>query len=291
MNKHLGVIGLLFVTMVWGAGFVASDIALESLSPWWIMSFRFLIATIVMGVLSFKKIKTITITELKCGIMLGTSLFGAFALQTIGLQFTTPSKNAFLTATNVVMVPFIAFIVLKKKTSRQNILGAMLAIIGAGVLSLQSDFSLGLGDTLTLLGAVCFAFQIFLTGEFVAKIRPFALMFMQMATACVLSFLGLMVSGEYMTFAPASNGITAVLYLGLISTTLSYFIQTHSQKYVDETKAAIILSTESIFGTFFSVIILHEIITGRMIIGSVLILSAVILSELKIKKHKEVTSK
>ena len=44
---------------------------------------------------------------------MGIALFAAFALQIIGLQYTTPSKNAFLTALNVVMVPFIAFLVLR----------------------------------------------------------------------------------------------------------------------------------------------------------------------------------
>ena len=46
---------------------------------------------------------------------MGIALFAGFALQIIGLQYTTPSKNAFLTALNVVIVPFIAFIILKKK--------------------------------------------------------------------------------------------------------------------------------------------------------------------------------
>jgi len=66
----------------------------------------------------------------------------------------------------------------------------------------------------------------------------------------------------------------------VISTTVCYLLQTASQKYVDETKAAIILSMESVFGTVFSIIILREIITLRMVIGSAVILVAVIVSNL-----------
>ena len=69
-----------------------------------------------------------------------------------------------------------------------------------------------------------------------------------------------------------------MLYLGAVSTALTYLLQTNCQKYVDETKAAIILSMESVFGTLFSVILLHENVTMRMIGGCVLILAAVILS-------------
>ena len=71
----------------------------------------------------------------------------------------------------------------------------------------------------------------------------------------------------------------AVLYLGIVSTTITYLLQTVSQKYVDETKSAIILSMEAVFGTIFSVILLHETVTVRMITGSVLILAAVLVSE------------
>ena len=75
-----------------------------------------------------------------------------------------------------------------------------------------------------------------------------------------------------------AKGWWSVLYLGIISTTVCYLLQTACQKYVDETKAAIILSMESVFGTLFSVMILHESITLRMILGCIIILAAVILA-------------
>lgn len=286
MKKYLGIIGLLTVTIIWGGGFVASDMALETLTPFQIMTVRFLIAAVIMTFLGRKQIPTITKDEVKCGFRLGAALFGGFALQIIGLQYTTPSKNAFLTATNVVIVPFIALVIYRKKIELRSLIGAVMAIIGAGILSLQSDFSLGLGDTLTLLCAVCFALQIFLTGEYVGRIRPTVLNFLQMTTAFVLSAAGLVISRDFV-FRPSEKSLLAVLYLGVVSTTITYLLQTVSQKYVDETKSAIILSMEAVFGTVFSVILLHEQVTVRMIIGSVLILSAVLVSEVQLSGKTE----
>ena len=283
MKKYLGILGLLTVTVIWGGGFVASDMALETLTPFQIMAIRFLIAAVIMTLLGRKQIATITKAELKCGFWLGAALFGGFALQIIGLQYTTPSKNAFLTATNVVLVPFIALVFYHKKIAAKSLAGAVMAVIGAGILSLQSDFSVGLGDALTLLCAVCFAMQIFLTGEYVGRIRPTVLNFLQMATACVLSLFGLLMARDF-GFHASAKSILAVLYLGVVSTTITYLLQTVSQKYVDETKSAIILSLEAVFGTLFSVIILHETITLRMILGSALILLAVLVSQIPGKK-------
>ncbi len=283
MKKYWGILGLLTVTIIWGGGFVASDIALETLSPFQIMAIRFFIAAVCMTILGGKQLRTIKKDEVKCGFLLGTALFAAFALQIIALQYTTPSKNAFLTATNVVFVPFIALVIYKKKIELRSLIGAGMAIVGAGVLSLQSDFSVNLGDGLTLLCAVGFAFQIFLTGEYVGRIRPSVLNFLQMTTACILSIVGLCLKREF-DFAPSMESILAVVYLGVVSTTVCYLLQTVSQKYVDETKSAIILSMEAVFGTVFSVILLGESVTVRMIIGSALILSAVLVSEIQPKK-------
>ena len=105
----------------------------------------------------------------------------------------------------------------------------------------------------------------------------------QMITAFILSAVSMVVFGEP-DFQVTTQGWLSVLYLGVISTTLCYLLQTACQKYVDETKAAIVLSMESVFGTIFSIIILHEIITPRMVIGCVIILAAVIISNLSDKK-------
>ena len=279
MKKWLAICGLILVTVIWGGGFVASDMALQSMKPFQIMTIRFLLASVLMGLISIRSLKGMTRAEVRAGVLMGIALFAAFALQIIGLQYTTPSKNAFLTALNVVIVPFIAFIILKKKVGARGIIGAVMSVAGVALLSLNENFTLGLGDSLTLLCAVGFAFQIFLTGEFVKKYRATVLNFIQMVTAFILSFVSLFCFGET-DFQVSQTGWLSVLYLGVISTTVCYLLQTASQKYVDETKAAIILSMESVFGTLFSVIILHEILMPRMIVGCVIILAAVIISNM-----------
>lgn len=286
MKKTLGIIGLVIVTIIWGGGFVASDIALNELSPFEIMSYRFLIASILMVIFAWKNLKNIRKDEIIYGSILGVALFSGFALQIIGLKYTTPSNNAFLTATNVVMVPFIAYIIGRKKLNKADIAGSFTALIGVGVLSLQSNFSLGTGDILTLFCALGFAFQIYLTGIFGKKIRPSILNFLQMFTAFCLSVIGLLFSGS-VNLSLSTQGISAIIYLGVVSTAICYFLQTAAQKHVDETKSAIILSMEAVFGTLFSIILLGEKLTLKMVIGGILILSAVLMSELQFFKEKQ----
>lgn len=290
MKKWLAIGGLILVTVIWGRGFVASDMALESMKPFQIMMVRFLLASVLMGVISRGQRKSEEKLKdragaIKAGVLMGVMLFMGFAFQIIGLQYTTPSKNAFLTALNVVIVPFIAFVILKKKIGAKGIIGAVMSVLGVALLSLNGDFTVSLGDGLTLFCAVGFAFQIFFTSEFVKKYPASVLNTVQMFTAFVLSAISLMIFGEN-DFQVTTQGWLSALYLGVVSTTICYLLQTACQKYIDETKAAIILSMESVFGTIFSILILHEVVTVRMVIGCAVILAAVIISNMSETSEK-----
>lgn len=290
MKKWLAIGGLILVTVIWGGGFVASDMALESMKPFQIMMVRFLLASVLMGVISRGQRKSEEKLKdragaIKAGVLMGVMLFMGFAFQIIGLQYTTPSKNAFLTALNVVIVPFIAFVILKKKIGAKGIIGAVMSVLGVALLSLNGDFTVSLGDGLTLFCAVGFAFQIFFTSEFVKKYPASVLNTVQMFTAFVLSAISLMIFGEN-DFQVTTQGWLSALYLGVVSTTICYLLQTACQKYIDETKAAIILSMESVFGTIFSILILHEVVTVRMVIGCAVILAAVIISNMSETSEK-----
>lgn len=98
--------------------------------------------------------------------MIGVFLFIAFAFQTIGMSYTTASK-CILTAINVVIVPFIGFVLYKRPLDKYGIISSIIAILGIGILSLEADFSINFGDFLTIICAFGFAFHIFFTGEFV----------------------------------------------------------------------------------------------------------------------------
>ncbi|MCE5173021.1 DMT family transporter [Paenibacillus profundus] len=282
MRKYSGEIGLLLVAIIWGTGFVAGAVSLESLTPYQVMAIRFFIAAVLISVCFSKYFRTLTKSTIGAGIVLGVFLYLAFTLQTVGLQYTTPSKNAFLTAINVVIVPFIGYFLYRRKLDKYGLMGAVLAAIGVGVLSLEFNFNFNIGDGLTLLCAVFFALHIFFTCEFVKKHHPIELTIVQMIVAFLLSFLVVVFRGEALDINMNTKGLLAASYLGIFSTTIAFLLQTIAQKYTTETKAAIILSTEALFGTLFSVLILNEMMTPRMIAGSILILIAIVTAETKL---------
>ena len=280
MKNWIYEMGLVIVAIIWGSGFAGTKLALDGgFTPVQIITSRFLIGSILLNIIFIKKIKRKVNTRiLKKGFTLGFLLFSSFLVQTIGLLYTTPSKNAFITTSNVVIVPFLGYIFYKRKVNISGIIGSIITIIGIGILSLEEGLSINIGDLLTLLSAFGFACHIFFTSEYVENEDPIVLTAIQFNAVFILSFFTQILLGEF-SINSSIIGYIGVGCLGFFNTAISFLIQTLCQKKVSETKTAIILSTESVFGVIFSVIILSEVITGKIIIGSILIFISIIISE------------
>src|SRR5699024_5875367 len=169
MKRYVGDLMLLTTAIVWGSGFVVTAIALKYLTAYQVMAGRFVLATLILILIFGYKFKTFNRSIIWRGAVLGLILYVSFALQTVGLEYTTPSKNSFITAVNVVVVPIIAFFVYKRMIDRQELIASVIALTGIGFLSLQGSLTINFGDFLTLLCAIGFAFDIFYTNVFVQK--------------------------------------------------------------------------------------------------------------------------
>ena len=288
MKKYLGEIGLFTIAIIWGSGFIGTKLALDGgVSAIQILTLRFFVASIILGLVFYKKIKeNISKESLIAGALLGLFSFIGFSTQTLGLVYTTVSKNAFITAVNVVIVPFIGFILYKRKLDNIGVICSFMALIGIGVLSLEADLSVNVGDFLTFICAFGFAFHIFFTGEFTQKYNSYVLTVTQFVVAFCLSLLLQVVTNQTNIHA-TPLGIAGACYLGIFSTAVAFLLQTICQSKVDQTKSAIILSTESVFGTILSVIIFHEVLTLRMILGCSIIFASIIISETKLSFLKK----
>ncbi|MEF9951337.1 MAG: DMT family transporter [Clostridium sp.] len=285
-NKPLVAdMSLLFVAFLWGGGFIATSYALDSITPNYINFIRFLIAFIGISVIFRKKYKLIDKNTLKAGIIIGVFLYGGFLLQTVGLQYTTAGKQAFLTGTNVVMVPFLYWLVKNKRPDKYNIIAAVIAVVGIGFLSLNENLTINFGDALTLACAVFFAAQITAVGFFAQKHDPLALTIVQFGTVTVFSLISSLIFEPFPTFTTTST--VGIIYLAIFSTLICFAIQNVAQKYTSPEHTAIILCLEAVFGSVLSCLILGEAFTFKMIIGCIAIFFAIITAETRLEFIKK----
>ena len=279
MKKSTIRLLLLLVTIIWGSGYVVNDVLLESLSAFQLLTARFGLTFIMLLFVFHAKIKTINKVTFKKGLILGALLYAAFAFQTVGLIYTTPSKNAFLTQISVVFVPLLSYLFFKEKAELKTQLGIILSLVGVGFMSLNGFGGINLGDVLSLVCALFFALQVILMGEYIKGEEAVSLMIVQMGTAGLLGGVISLMQGNL--YLGGNIGVDLrLLFLALFGTLFSYGVQTASQRHVGASEISLILSLESFWGMAFSMVILKEIVSGREMLGAWLILAGVMFSQL-----------
>lgn len=271
---------LFFVAFFWGTGFTITKIALEIFSSTQLLFIRFVIASAVSLILFRKKLKNVAKSDVKAGIIMGVFLALGFVLQTIGLEGTSTGNSAFLTGTNVVMVPFFYWMVTKKKPGKNNVIAALLMFTGIILLTVDFDNfgSFNIWDFLTFLCAISFAWQVVATGVFASDKDPAVISTLQLFT-CTAIFSFMMIF-ERQPLVWSFKGAASMLYLSLVTTMLCFLMQTIGQKYTSTTHAAIILSLESVIGSLLGVFFLKEQYSTVTVVGFAIIFLAIVIAEL-----------
>ncbi len=275
---------LVVVTIIWGLGFPITKIAINmGYGANTIMAGRFLIASIILSGIYYKKFKTINKTILKYGIITGVFLYLGFYFQTLGNVYTTPSKNGFITQLNIVFVPFLYYLFFRKKVDIYNIISVIVAVFGMFLLSFDRNGFIGIniGDLFTFICAIMVAFHVVSASYFQKKFDfdPAIFVTINIYTSMVLSILFMILFDTIPTFSIVS--LWPFLVLGLFNTAFGFLVQSYALKVSLPTRISLIVAMEAIFAVIGSWLIIGEIITFQIIFGGFLIISGILITELK----------
>ena len=282
--KNKGDWMLLLVAFIGGGGFISVKYLLDwGYDPYQVIFGRFLMASLCMGIVYHKRLRKITKKEWKVGSILGALLAAMFVLMTVGLLYTTPSINAFLVNIQAVIVPFLCWGVFKQKPTRNHFIAAGMTFIGVCCLSLTSDFRIDFGAALTLLAAVAFSMQMAFLGNLtdgcdsvhIAITEHIAMLLLMAVVVCFTGW-----DMPAMTLPSFGN----FFFLGAFCTALYFALQSIGQQYTSPNKAAIIITSESIFAAIFSALLYGERMNARGYAGCIIIFAAMMLAETPVKK-------
>lgn len=280
----LAKLALFTATIIWGTTFFIMESTIEMIEIFTLLSFRFIVAGVLLGAILYKKLKLIDKGYLIRGFILGFLVIIAYVFQTYGLkdEGTTPGKNAFLTAIYCIIVPFVYWAITKTKPDRYNISAALLCLLGVSLISTNgNDFqSVCMGDILTLLGGAFFAFHVVAVAIFSKNRDVLLLTMLQLIMAGIMALIPALTLEKLPTHIPAQASFS-IIYLTVMATCLCYILQNAGQKYTSPSSAALILSLEAVFGVLFSVIFTEETLSLRLVSGFIIIFLAIIISEVK----------
>ncbi|WP_211229510.1 DMT family transporter [Nakamurella lactea] len=275
----LALVGLLAVAVTWGSSFPLTKVVLQQLSTPDFLAVRFVLATVVMLAIFHRAVRALPRTALLRGGALGLLYGSAQLLQTAGLERTPASVSGFITGLYVVLTPICAAVLLRAPIGRRVWIGAVLAAVGLGFLALNGSLTPGVGEMVTLASALLYALHIVGLSAWTRPEQALGLAVVQIAGTAVVSLAFAVPDGIELPHTP---GVwLAVIYMALVSGAIAMIVQSWAQAHLAASRAAIIMSTEPLWATVFSVTFFDEPLTIRIVIGGATILAAMLVVELR----------
>ncbi len=279
-TKEKSFYPILFLSLlvtIWGFTFPLEKIALESISPFSLNLYRFLIADLLMLAIFFPIIKRDFMITLRSGAILGGLTAVAYLFQTWGLAYTTPAKSGFITSMYVVLTPLLSVLIEKTKLNYKTIAALFLASIGIYLTELSGNvFVPNFGDFLTLLCSFAFAFQVVATTVLMKKEegKEIAITFHQlyMVTIVNLPFYLFSFHSDRWNF----QALSLTVFIALFASVMGTIWQMRYQKQVGTVASAFIYVGEPVTASIFSALIVGERFgTFQMIGFAAIVVSAV----------------
>lgn len=276
---------MLVTALIWGTTFVAQRIGMDNVGPFLFTGLRFALGALALLPLLLWQGRAAARHEpfLQRGLLLGGLLMGlaltlGINLQQVGLLFTSVTNAGFITGLYVIVVPLLGMII-GQKTGIGTWIGAVLAVVGMGLLSIGEDFQIASGDWIQLAGAFAWGIHVLLVSFFVGRHDAIRLAFLQFVTCAVVSLILSAIFEE-----PTLQGIwlaaPALLYGGLFAVGVGYTLQVVAQRHAIASHAAVILSLEAVFAAIAGALFLDESLTARGYLGCVLMFIGMLAAQL-----------
>lgn len=286
MNRNLARIIIITAGLIWGLGFVGNKFILDN--GWTdsqLLFVRFFTATIVIFAVFYKRIIKADKGVMKSGLFLGVFLYLGFFFQTWGLDNTTASNNALITSGYIIMMPVIVYLFERKHVGYQTVIAGLVTMIGISLITVDfQELTIALGDVLTFIGAVFYAFHIYFLGKQSKKVDLVVLMAYQLLMFSFIASIVMFTRGGLPTGifeSSRSVGLFALaVALGLFGSFVAFMFQSIGQKHTSESEAAILISTESVFGPVFAILFYNDPFNLLLLFGIILVFVGIVLSEL-----------
>jgi drug/metabolite transporter (DMT)-like permease len=261
----LGLFALNLLTLLWGTTFVVVKEAVETMPASALVFLRFLVASLFF----LPWLVRLPRGAFGPGMELAFWLLLGYASQAIGLQYTSASRSAFITALNVVLVPLLLSLG-GRRVGRAG-RAALLAFLGVGLLSYDpKQPPLNVGDLWTLATAVTYALYIVRLEVHAKAIPSLPLTAVQVVGTALLAWPWALGEGGLSREVPWG----AVLYLGVVATALTTWLQTWGQRHVPAPQAAVLYTLEPVWATLFAFALLGERLGLTGVLGASLVILA-----------------
>jgi drug/metabolite transporter (DMT)-like permease len=284
MTRTVADLLLLVAALVWGIAFLFQKSALEHVGALTFVAGRAFIATLVLAPMAWHMAKTergrMSAVDTKAlawvGVTGGVLFFLGAIFQQVGLYTATVSNTGFLTALYIVFTPLLAWGFLKRTLPPIVWPAALIALLGTFCLGGGSLSGFVWGDMLVAISAVFWAAHLLATANAARYANAAFFTTIQFATVGAIALVGALAT-ETITFAGLASAWKEFLFVGVLSSALTFTILTVAMKHTSASEAAIIVSLEMVVAAVAAYLVLGERIGAIGIFGAGLMFFATLM--------------
>ena len=265
---------VLFVSLSWGASFMFTRLVVEEISPSHLVSIRLLLAALLLGPLfinkeEFLKMSKVIPSLILLGIINAALPFFLFAWSA---QELTAGMLSILNGTSPLFALIIAILLFRQNTTFLQVIGLLAGFIGLLIfIGLDEIRVVFFPVTLCLIGAFCYAYSNNVLFK-LNHINSSALASATMLSGFVFSIPLFLSEPQPFSFDLSLKTYLATLFLGLVSTDISFIAYVVLLQRSSPVQASSIIFLVPITGIFWGAIFLNENIDQKVILGSLCIL-------------------
>lgn len=270
------------MAVLFGASFVASKIALATISPAQLIFLRFLIAAVVFTalarVLPWERLDRSAHLKIFALALLEPGIY--FFLEAEGIRRTLASTAAILISTIPVFVLVLEGVWLQVRVKGREVVLVALSLCGIGLLltgGIEHAIGGSLAGNLLILGAALAAsVYTVLAHSLLARHSPVTVTRLQ-ALWAVAIYLPFAVHDTFASGIQPVGGRTlaAIAYLGLGCSTLAYWLLNYALSRVKATAVAAFTNVIPVVGTALAVALLGERLFAAQVVGAVIVVASV----------------
>ncbi|MBN9400068.1 MAG: DMT family transporter ['Candidatus Kapabacteria' thiocyanatum] len=276
---------LLLITCLWGGTFAIIKDALVTTSPAVFVLLRFGLALVMAIAIWPRAMRGWNRRLVMRGMALG-SLYGiCLLLQSVGLTSISASSSAFITGSAIIFVPFIHRGVTGTSIRPRHLVAAVIVVVGLWLLTEASMGGFRIGDIVTLISALLWAFYLTYIDVWTSELRDDpdkqnALVIMQFGMTVILAGITeLILEGGAFRFTWNTSIVWSLLYCSVVASVLATWVQTRFQQYTHPVRAGMIFAVEPLAASAIAFVAFDESWSMAKVVGAIIMLAGMILPD------------
>lgn len=286
-QRWMGLLSGLGASAIWGGMYVVSDVVLEIIPPFTLLSIRLLIAIPVLALIQWR----VGWPQLAVGQrlrLMGVGVVGfgmSVGAQFVGTRLSTAANGALVTSATPVFVVIFAWLILRERLTGLRVLALLLATAGVVVVinPVNLDFTSDtvVGNIVLFVAGLTWALYSVLAARAASSQTTLTVVMWAMVGGLLVDLLVVPFERPSIPAGTLTLALIAgLLYLGVVSTALAMVLWTAAFERLGAGLAGLTFFAQPVVGAVLGVLLLNEHLNTGFFIGGLLILTGVALVSL-----------